>query len=69
VVKLLGFTCICVGEKTFYHPKFSLYALGLGFRLMQQFASKGIRRGRSGELGRRIILLYSSWKFVLRNDS
>jgi hypothetical protein len=36
---------------------------------MQQFVSKGIRRGERKELGRRIILLYSSWKFVLRDDS
>jgi hypothetical protein len=35
---------------------------------MQQFASKGIRRGKRRELGRRIILLHSSWKFVLRDD-
>jgi hypothetical protein len=35
---------------------------------MQQFTSKGIRRGRRGELGRRIILLYSNWKFVLKDD-
>jgi hypothetical protein len=24
VVKFLGFTCMCIGEKTFYYPKFEL---------------------------------------------
>jgi hypothetical protein len=23
-IKFLGFTCMCIGEKTFYHPKFQL---------------------------------------------
>jgi hypothetical protein len=28
VIKLLGFICMCIGGKTFYHHKFQLYALG-----------------------------------------
>jgi len=34
-VKFLGFTCMCIGENTFYHPKFQLYALSSSFRFMQ----------------------------------
>jgi hypothetical protein len=38
VVKLLGFPCMCIGEKTFYHSKFQLLTINSSFKLMQELA-------------------------------